>query len=114
MIWTDRQADDLSWHTGALVDGITTCSRLCITRPSVDAWSFGVLLYELWSRGGVPYSDIQDTRQCKAAILAGKRISLSDDLMSEPLRAFIMDCLWAANPLARPKFGVMSHVLRSV
>lgn len=69
---------------------------------SSDVWSFGVLLWEIWTLGETPYPGI-DVNRLYQFIREGKRMSRPE---SCPERVYhLMRQCWAFEPLARPTFA---------
>eukprot|EP00727_Mastigamoeba_balamuthi_P014600 m51a1_g9766 putative camp-dependent protein kinase catalytic (677) ;mRNA; f:1647660-1650225 len=64
-----------------------------------DAWSFGVVLWEIWSLGAVPYEGLQNP-DIPAHLVAGNRLRVPL-LCPEPVGA-MMQALWSEDPQARP------------
>ncbi|KAM5229802.1 macrophage-stimulating protein receptor isoform 2-T2 [Hipposideros larvatus] len=69
-----------------------------------DVWSFGVLLWELLTRGAPPYPHI-DPFDLIPFLAQGRRLP-QPEYCPDFLYA-VMRCCWAANPAARPTFGVL-------
>ncbi|XP_029375894.1 platelet-derived growth factor receptor beta-like isoform X3 [Echeneis naucrates] len=74
-----------------------------IYSPQSDVWSYGVLLWEIFSLGGSPYSDLPVTQKFYSALKRGHR-------MTQPERAphnifELMKSCWEENPESRPSFS---------
>ena len=75
-----------------------------------DVWSFGVVMYEIWSRGMIPYGDIPD-RTVWADICQGARLPCPDNC---PLLIYkIMKMCWRA-VRERPHFVKLTENLRRI
>ncbi|XP_070712142.1 platelet-derived growth factor receptor beta-like [Pempheris klunzingeri] len=68
-----------------------------------DVWSYGVLLWEIFSLGGNPYSDLPMTQEFYSALKRGYRMSRPDHA---PHNMFdlMMRC-WEEEPQSRPSFS---------
>ncbi|NP_001360730.1 Putative tyrosine-protein kinase F09A5.2 [Caenorhabditis elegans] len=69
-----------------------------------DVWSFGVLLFEIFSMGDVPYPTIQQVDMLEH-LLAGGRLSQPLKCPNEIFN--IMQKCWAEKPEDRPEFNEM-------
>ncbi|ESO82194.1 hypothetical protein LOTGIDRAFT_135136, partial [Lottia gigantea] len=69
-----------------------------------DAWSFGVVLWEIFSLGETPYSDIR-SREVEEKIRSGYRMSMPE--YSDVLYQGIIRSCWEDNPKKRPNFQKM-------
>uniref|UniRef100_A0A914VA04 Protein kinase domain-containing protein n=1 Tax=Plectus sambesii TaxID=2011161 RepID=A0A914VA04_9BILA len=67
-----------------------------------DVWSFGVLLYELFSLGDVPYSLIQPTDMIDY-LRSGKRLDKSEHC-ADNVYSIMQEC-WKEKPAERPSFS---------
>uniref|UniRef100_A0A914DJM3 Protein kinase domain-containing protein n=1 Tax=Acrobeloides nanus TaxID=290746 RepID=A0A914DJM3_9BILA len=67
-----------------------------------DVWSYGVILYEIFSLGGVPYPEIE-SQYIIEYLESGKRITPPEFAIDEIAKA--MQKCWSAKPDARPDFG---------
>lgn len=66
-----------------------------------DVWSFGILLYELITRGSVPYPGMSNQETLKA-VSEGERLS-RPHMCPDSFYQVMMSC-WNANPKVRPTF----------
>ena len=66
-----------------------------------DVWSFGILLTELVTRGGIPYPG-KSTEEVLAMLEQGYRMKCPPKC-SEPLYQIMLDC-WKEDPSDRPTF----------
>ncbi|ELU04082.1 hypothetical protein CAPTEDRAFT_93615 [Capitella teleta] len=66
-----------------------------------DVWSFGVVMWELLTRGCQPYPDV-DNFDIRTYILCGNRMDRPDYAPDE-MYLMMLEC-WADNPLSRPSF----------
>ncbi|KAM4620445.1 platelet-derived growth factor receptor beta-like isoform 2-T2 [Polymixia lowei] len=75
----------------------------CIYTTQSDVWSYGVLLWEIFSLGGSPYPDVPMNQEFCSALKRGKRMacpSHAPHAMYELMRA-----CWEEKPDARPPFS---------
>ncbi len=68
-----------------------------------DAWSFGVLMYEIWTTGATPYKDIKSVAVVHAMVTNGFRLPCPDDCPAD-VHAMMLEC-WHANLVCRPTFS---------
>ncbi|XP_054162412.1 tyrosine-protein kinase HTK16-like [Oppia nitens] len=73
-----------------------------------DVWSYGVLLWEMYSYGDEPYTDVEN-REIIRFIERGKRLS-KPDLCSDLVFALMSLC-WSLDPLNRPSFDEIVQIL---
>jgi len=73
-----------------------------------DVWSYGIVLYEIFTVGGRPYPQITG-REIVAFLRDGKRMARPKHLDDE-LYHIMQDC-WQANPLDRPTFEALKEVI---
>ncbi|XP_058134055.1 tyrosine-protein kinase Mer [Dasypus novemcinctus] len=69
-----------------------------------DVWAFGVTMWEIATRGKVPYPGIQN-HEIYEYLLHGLRLKQPEDCPDE-LYAIMHSC-WSADPLDRPPFSVL-------
>ncbi|XP_077566728.1 hepatocyte growth factor receptor-like isoform X2 [Stigmatopora nigra] len=67
-----------------------------------DVWSFGVLLWELMTRGAPPYSDV-NSFDITVFLLQGRRL-LQPEFCPDALYTVMVEC-WHPNPERRPSFS---------
>uniref|UniRef100_A0A914EGK0 Protein kinase domain-containing protein n=1 Tax=Acrobeloides nanus TaxID=290746 RepID=A0A914EGK0_9BILA len=67
-----------------------------------DVWSFGILTYEIFSRGKVPY-ETMDHNQMYEFLKNGQRLDCPEDAPNQ-IYAIMMSC-WEKEPGDRPSFG---------
>lgn len=66
-----------------------------------DVWSFGILLWELCTMGGIPYPGISN-RDLYSNLKTGYRMN-KPDICSDELYELMLDC-WKEDPNERPSF----------
>ncbi|XP_061638826.1 tyrosine-protein kinase Srms [Phyllopteryx taeniolatus] len=76
-----------------------------------DVWSFGVLLYEMMSRGKMPY-DGKNNKQVLDLLSSGARLACPSRCPHNIYR-IMMDC-WAPEPSKRPSFHALHSQLDSI
>ncbi|KAL6106266.1 met [Pungitius sinensis] len=70
--------------------------------PKSDVWSFGVLLWELMTRGAPPYSDV-NSFDITVFLLQGRRL-LQPEFCPDALYTLMIEC-WHPKPERRPSFS---------
>ncbi|RDD45038.1 Latent-transforming growth factor beta-binding protein 4 [Trichoplax sp. H2] len=77
-----------------------------------DRWSFGILMWEIITFGGRPYSEFRNPRQLRSAIISGHRLAKPDHCSDEIFE--IMTSCWDANPDNRPSFSTLLDKLDEI
>ncbi|KAG8541986.1 hypothetical protein GDO81_027723 [Engystomops pustulosus] len=77
-----------------------------------DVWSFGVLLWEIFSLGGSPYPGVQIDEDFCRRLKDGTRMRAPDYATVEIYQT-MLDC-WHGNPLLRPTFSELVEHLGNV
>ncbi|XP_078465914.1 hepatocyte growth factor receptor-like isoform X2 [Lampetra planeri] len=75
-----------------------------------DVWSFGVLVWELLTRGAFPYSDV-DPYDLTPYLLRGRRL-LQPEYCPDDLYQLMLEC-WSHKPEMRPTFTSLISELTS-
>lgn len=79
---------------------------------SSDVWSFGVLAWEAFSLGALPYGDISGARDVLTAIEAGHRLPSPPGC---PTRIYeLMHSCWSLDPCSRANFREICGVIHQV
>ena len=73
-----------------------------------DVWAFGVLLWELWTMGDIPFALESDDKVVAERVIAGER--LPREGCPEGVYT-LMELCWAALPKDRPTFSELQHKL---
>ena len=73
-----------------------------------DVWSFGVLLWEMFSYGKIPYPKIS-TSAMEEYLQSGERMSPPEN--TPPFIAHTMGSCWKLNPNERPSFNHLKKEL---
>ncbi|XP_024122253.1 platelet-derived growth factor receptor beta, partial [Oryzias melastigma] len=68
-----------------------------------DVWSYGVLLWEIFSLGGCPYPDLQKTQEICSALTRGHRMTQPEH--APPHIYELMQQCWEEDPQSRPAFS---------
>ncbi len=69
-----------------------------------EMYSFGVLLWELWTYGQVPYAGLNNT-QAAEALLTGEKLKIPSTVPTE-IKVLLESC-WADIPSLRPSFAFL-------
>lgn len=77
-----------------------------------DVWSFGIVLWEMFTRGEVPYGD--ETPGCKVIemIERGERLPKPDDCPFEIYQQML--ACWQTEPKMRPTFSYLIHFFKQM
>ncbi|XP_078041812.1 uncharacterized protein LOC144472516 [Augochlora pura] len=67
-----------------------------------DVWSFGVVLWEIYTYGAFPYSNIQDDRLLRYIVQENGRLEQPDDISYDIYN--VMRSCWITEPENRPNF----------
>ena len=76
--------------------------------PATDVWSFGVLLWEMYSPNQRPYADLNNV-QILSKVLSGHSLPIPPNY--PPTVARIMKACWQREPEKRPSFLLISQTL---
>eukprot|EP00041_Stephanoeca_diplocostata_P021051 m.483255 g.483255 ORF g.483255 m.483255 type:complete len:792 (+) comp21724_c0_seq1:268-2643(+) len=91
-------------------------TSMCNTRA--DVWSFGVVIFEVLTRGGMPYAEMDDAlvgynnRTLMAMIKSGWRMT-RDKKVPSYFYAIMLDC-WHEDPILRPTFRKLLDLFRKL
>ncbi|XP_055082596.1 platelet-derived growth factor receptor beta-like isoform X2 [Periophthalmus magnuspinnatus] len=75
---------------------------LCVYTTQSDVWSYGVLLWEIYSMGDLPYPDVPVSRFC-SDLKNGKRLE-RPELAPKEIYDLMLSC-WEQSPDFRPSFS---------
>ena len=76
-----------------------------------DCWSFGILLYEIWTRGEMPYKDM-NVHQVSIAVVSGYRLPCPANCSESVFE--LMTACWAQEPNERPFFDDIHQHFREL
>ncbi|XP_028670363.2 hepatocyte growth factor receptor [Erpetoichthys calabaricus] len=76
-----------------------------------DVWSFGVLLWELMTRGAPPYSDV-NSFDITVFLMQGRRL-LQPEFCPDSLYSVMIEC-WHPRPEQRPSFSELVSRISSI
>uniref|UniRef100_W5MUF9 Tyrosine-protein kinase n=1 Tax=Lepisosteus oculatus TaxID=7918 RepID=W5MUF9_LEPOC len=85
--------------------------QYCKFSSKSDVWSFGVLMWEVYSEGKMPYEN-QSNGEVVASISSGLRL-LKPRLASEDIYQ-LMEWSWKEKPEDRPSFAILFHQLAEI
>ncbi|XP_049730523.1 vascular endothelial growth factor receptor 3 isoform X1 [Elephas maximus indicus] len=74
-----------------------------------DVWSFGVLLWEIFSLGASPYPGVQINEEFCQRLKDGTRMR-APELATPAIRRVMLSC-WSGDPKARPAFSELVEIL---
>ncbi|XP_045383542.1 vascular endothelial growth factor receptor 3 isoform X5 [Lemur catta] len=74
-----------------------------------DVWSFGVLLWEIFSLGASPYPGVQINEEFCQRLKDGTRMR-APELATPAIRRLMLSC-WSGDPKARPAFSELVEIL---
>ncbi|ESO03081.1 hypothetical protein HELRODRAFT_192108 [Helobdella robusta] len=76
-----------------------------------DVWSYGVLMWEVFTRGGSPYFDLQH-RELKHFLKRGERLE-KPEIVPDYLYAVMCSC-WHSESRSRPTFSELKSSIESI
>ncbi|KAK4821476.1 hypothetical protein QYF61_020690 [Mycteria americana] len=76
-----------------------------------DVWSFGILLWEAFSLGAIPYTNLSN-QQTREAVEQGVRLDPPEQCPEEVYR--LMQRCWEYDPRKRPSFGTIHQDLIAI
>nr|XP_055158102.1 vascular endothelial growth factor receptor 3 isoform X1 [Nyctereutes procyonoides] len=74
-----------------------------------DVWSFGVLLWEIFSLGASPYPGVQINEEFCQRLKEGTRMR-APELATPAIRSIMLSC-WSGDPKERPAFSELVEIL---
>jgi hypothetical protein len=77
-----------------------------------DVWSFGVVMYEVWTLGMIPYHLIADDMEVARLVTQGERLSQPDNC-PQHVYAIMQDC-WKSAQKDRPSMPQLQTALQEV
>jgi serine/threonine protein kinase len=78
-----------------------------------DVWSFGIVLWEVFSRDKTPYANIKSTLDLESFLNQGNRLSHPGPGCPEELYEIMQTC-WVADPAKRPTFSQLYTTMQQV
>ncbi|KAL7854261.1 hypothetical protein AOLI_G00211050 [Acnodon oligacanthus] len=81
----------------------------CIYTVQSDVWSYGILLWEIFSLGRSPYPDVAVDARFYKMIKAGYHMAQPD--FAPPEMYTIMKMCWSLEPTLRPTFGKIVQLI---
>jgi hypothetical protein len=78
-----------------------------------DVWAFGVLVFEVLSRGALPYDECDTVLDVQIKIKHGYTLSCPEGCAPE-VYARVMQPCWQSDPSLRPRFGALRDALVEV
>ncbi|XP_061901577.1 tyrosine-protein kinase ITK/TSK isoform X2 [Entelurus aequoreus] len=85
--------------------------RYCKFSSKSDIWSFGVLMWEVYTEGRIPYEN-RTNAEVVESLNAGMRL-LKPKLAPESV-SMLMEWCWKEKPVDRPSFALLLHELSSL
>ncbi len=82
-----------------------------IFNTETDVWSYGVLVWELFTRGTTPYTQI-DNNYIFHHLKQGNRLP-KPKYCPKTIHSILLKC-WSQNPKSRPSFATMSERLEYI
>jgi serine/threonine protein kinase len=96
---------------------IYTEPHLAYHFPGSDVWSWGIVVWEIFNHGRIPYDELPTNAQVMEFVVSGGRLELGRrmerDRILAQLASLVEDC-WTPGPDARPKFSMVSQKCRKL
>jgi Protein tyrosine and serine/threonine kinase len=98
------------------VDPLFHLARIFVAHPlfslRAQVWSWGIVVWEIFNMGGLPYDNINTNHEVMDAVAGGHRLALGERLESDKrlakLAAMVEDS-WDRNADARPSFKQLAR-----
>lgn len=98
---------------------LESLENLCFCTKT-DVWSFGIMLWEIFTRGLIPYRELTDDKELKRYLQQSFRCEMG---VEKPLRLLrppqmqdetweTMESTWRKDPKYRPDFSNLRHSLQ--
>ncbi|XP_060791281.1 macrophage colony-stimulating factor 1 receptor isoform X2 [Neoarius graeffei] len=84
----------------------------CLYTVQSDVWSYGILLWEIFSLGRSPYPDVVVNARFYKMIRCGYHMSQPDFAPDEMYR--LMKMCWSLEPTLRPTFDKIGEIVRTL
>ena len=78
-----------------------------------DTWSFGIMMYEVITRGLHPYHTIQTNTEVSNYVLNQSRLANYNDCIDATVWSMMLQ-IWSHSPNDRPKFNTILETIDSV
>ncbi|KAI6187755.1 Megakaryocyte-associated tyrosine-protein kinase isoform X2 [Aphelenchoides besseyi] len=93
-----------------IVRGMEYLASKKMFSEKTDVWSFGVVMWEVFSRTGQPYPDIQNLPEVANYLNAGKRLNCPGSGCPSQIYDLMCSC-WVSDPFQRPTFRELHQKL---
>uniref|UniRef100_A0A914QZH5 receptor protein-tyrosine kinase n=1 Tax=Panagrolaimus davidi TaxID=227884 RepID=A0A914QZH5_9BILA len=89
---------------------IESLSERIFTEKS-DVWSFGILMFEIWTKGELPYKNLNYNEQLEF-LKSGQRLSVPNE-MRDDIAAIMISC-WNEKQNLRPTFKEIKQSIENI
>jgi len=97
----------LKWMAPETLDSMNRSKP--VYNEKTDAWSYGVTVWEIYSKGAAPYSDVK-SGDIKSQVSRGLRLQCPRECPPQLFNAAVMPC-WNGSAKDRPTFNaIVNHV----
>ena len=79
--------------------------------PESDVWSFGVIIFEVLSRGEEPYANMRDNKEVMQLLFTGWRMPPNPKKFPDSFYKMMLHC-WDGTPDKRPHFSFLADTCR--
>jgi serine/threonine protein kinase len=90
---------------------IESINLKAVFNQKTDVWSFGILFWEIMTRGRAPYTGM-DNHSVIAYVKNGKRLE-KPEYCPEEIYSLMRQC-WHSKPGSRPPFNAIANTLHTV